>query len=1518
MRSNSARLLLIVFLTLAFAFLWAVSCSTQENKPSHPVESAEDVVPSGISAAIDGGGASDEEKPLSVIGADEEPADSQVADAALEGESVLKSELPAQPAETFESEAAPTNPSDPEVAANVGSESKSELEPKSESEREASPPRSGVGAASHESKAEDKIEIDSASGVGITTSVAHHSDYEASPVRESDDQAASAEPIIRIAAPEFTESRIYELGIPAIEKAFVFDLSAPVIETAEVVEDDFNFASRKLLILSIQNSSSEELGFIARKYSLSDSSASSILTSLGLSSEDVSRIKAAEGSNSDDKSDADGDVSDNRGPELTESDAKKLAEDLIPDKIPNDSIFMSKPDEVMLALRKAMLDMGFTQEDVGSLMASDQVVKRIGDFEKHLNQEDISFEESEDLADLIRDVISSDETDEADAYDEGSDSGSADGISSGADSESSSAAASKESDSVAESSGAKVSEPADSSVSSSYDFKVENADQVELYTISGKDMIRIGGNVQISFVLSGQTRTLKADHVLYDVSENEIIASGHISISSQSSDSKSLQDLAAESLSINLNDNKVRLSDAIGKTEKSNQSIHSSYYMSGKQLVLDSMTSEIYFDSGSLLPSSSPDKANWAISASKIIMRNNGDVLLSGLFFKIGRVPLVPRLPIIFILPGTPLVLNPAIGFSSSKGAFVNLTYEVFGKYSKIGNSGESGNSLTNLLKSDASGTLVKDGILYSYDNEGKSANPGSDYLVSFLDFYSEKGLFLGMEAKNTFFGKLNVTGKAGIAYMPQPKTGSIGSRSHKSFRYYFDIEDMSVSNIAGVNIKAKAPFYSDPDVGYDYQNRLTAFSIDSIFMKSPEFPSGVSSNATERRYQVSASYSKSFGLPALDSITADMNLDYSRYWAENGPNEYYSYASGEFTLPRVSLKASGTIFSFKKSDTSSVSVKRSINENFNELDESAKREQELLVMRDKVKFLNVIKVTDIETKVVPLSEYDASEKNADALVEDDAELFSDRSGFVHDPEKFSAHEDAFSRKGALGEKKDDESAADSSAVLDELASKRYSATAQISNSSSSLNSFFTGSHISLKYSLSDTFSNVFSKPSKRDRILGERKTSNSASGTITLEGGIGNNIFSFSEVLTPSYQYSFLESSANMVTREFSLRSSLSSSLNIPLSIPNINVSYSMSSVLYASKFANDDNAVEPSFTEKRIGWDSESISSHRVGLSMSFKSIVTAAVDTSLPPMESYTITPNLSFSMSGFGARVSHSLNGPNYSSLKSTKTSGSVSYSKDSFSTSFSVDYEYEKRSGNPGESLRPFNFSHNASISLLSSWLKLSESITFNGLTSSGQENYFSGMQFNVSVKEYFSAGFTVMGPYDNLELSKTVFKINVPEFNITFWKNRIVLSLGFTTTANVDFRDAFLNSLSYSFSLGFNIREFISISVSLGGSNNNFLKYTGNNRVGRFDFGAFVSDIFRGINFFSPDMASSNFKLDRLTVKLEHDMGDFLLTFSFTGKFELNVNEYEWKPEYSILLKWGVIPELKVDKTLKP
>ena len=122
-------------------------------------------------------------------------------------------------------------------------------------------------------------------------------------------------------------------------------------------------------------------------------------------------------------------------------------------------------------------------------------------------------------------------------------------------------------------------------------------------------------------------------------------------------------------------------------------------------------------------------------------------MFLSGAFLSIGRVP-VMYLPF-FFYPGSRLSLNPAFGFSSSRGLFVSATLELFGKYPSFSESGEE-SSFASLLRTGDGKDLVSNGLYYDTPGEeqgalAKWAASSGSHMTLLLDAYADSGLHAGI-----------------------------------------------------------------------------------------------------------------------------------------------------------------------------------------------------------------------------------------------------------------------------------------------------------------------------------------------------------------------------------------------------------------------------------------------------------------------------------------------------------------------------------------------------------------------------------------------------------------------------------------------------------------------------------------------------------------------------------------------------------------------------------------------------
>lgn len=1014
---------------------------------------------------------------------------------------------------------------------------------------------------------------------------------------------------------------------------------------------------------------------------------------------------------------------------------------------------------------------------------------------------------------------------------------------------------------------------------SDYSFKVESADRFEKISI-GQDgeSYALFGNVAVSFTANEETRLLKGDAVILSTQNKVLIAYGNISISSEQG--STLQDISSSMIVFTWNTNKLTLYQSQGTTDKKSGNKTIGYYMSGDAIVFDNVTTETYMSSATLATSKDKKNAYWSIDAHDIITKDTGDVFLTLLFLKIGRVPILP-LPALF-MTGSSLVFNPAIGLSSDKGMFVNTTTDIFGGFKESEGSTEDNlsASFTGLFATDTNkDTIKKDGLIYTRSQGEKTpleewAKKTSSHLTLFADVYSLEGIFAGIDTALNFLNKkITISLLGGGAYKPRQDVSSYTSTVYPKWRYGMYL-DFKVKH-TGIDMSLSFPFISDPQFKNAYLNRITKFAFDSILGTKQTFPTTYStSSETTLNEQLSLNLSlpSSLSTKYLSSSSIKLDASVQSLWKApyNGDRtQPYSYKSGEVKLPSVTASFSGTIFEFKQGTTTSTNLKEisymtalQMSSILDSVRNGSERlEKELLIQRAIDKQIELLKNDDsLKDKFISLDPIgDENNKTEQSL-----------------PTGFN----------------------EAKATLSE--DKRITAT-----------SFFDNSFIKLTYNINDEFSNTYAAPTEEGKFFGKQNLYNKLNGVFTLSGAINKEYLSFTSKLTPQLIYSKQENLNNQETLEFQL-----SGTNT-LSVPIIGLSWNLNMLYYKYKKTISDT--EPLLVQKTGGsWTKDDISAHNLSFSKSFiNNMFSFSLSGNLPPL-SASISPTLTFSYKGFTVKGSHSMTGDDITKLKNKTSYGSFSYSNSFISAQVGVEYDYSKEMVGM-KFLRPFAINESLSVTLFNSLLKIQQSIGYKGLSSSGVENYFSPLNLSVSVGSYLNAVIGFSGSADNLTLTTSRLNLQTGDLKISLWKGRIFIGLNIGGTMNFNFYDPFQNYLEYSFKFIFEIKEFLSAYISLNGSNKNFYKYFGGGTgAGAFSFKDMFEDLLRSLNIFNPnDLRNTNFVLSGLDIALSHDMGEWALSFKYTTDIVLEQNQWTWKPKYTILLQWSAIPELRVDKTIE-
>ena len=444
----------------------------------------------------------------------------------------------------------------------------------------------------------------------------------------------------------------------------------------------------------------------------------------------------------------------------------------------------------------------------------------------------------------------------------------------------------------------------------SFDLSVLSAESLVTHDTS----VIISGNADISFTDSnGNVSQLSADTIIIDTQNELLTALDNVSYTSDDENS-AIQAIDADIVTLYWSSGEIKVSNATTSSERTDESGGSvTFYTSGDTLTYTPGGSILY-DHG-VIASDEKDPYS-SITASELLMLPGSDMFISNAYLSIGRVPIL-YLPF-FFFPGSQVLGNPSFGFSSSKGAFINTTFELLGRDPDIG-TGSSESSSFMSLASTSSDTqnLQPVGSYYSSAETMSAAESwarrSGSHISLMADAYESGGLHLGIDgALNFFSSSLSLTFTDGIALSPS------SSYYNGRFRYY-GLNELSYDGY-GLSADLSLPFYSDSRVMMDFGNRLSGFSIMSA-IQSPSFPDTYSSTISTYSHELSLDYTLPSSLRSdyLSSLSISNFIVAADYRWNTSDLEFYMEKA---RLPVFSASLSGTLFSVSHSNEIIVSQK--------------------------------------------------------------------------------------------------------------------------------------------------------------------------------------------------------------------------------------------------------------------------------------------------------------------------------------------------------------------------------------------------------------------------------------------------------------------------------------------------------------------------------------------------------------------------------------------------------------------
>ena len=918
-----------------------------------------------------------------------------------------------------------------------------------------------------------------------------------------------------------------------------------------------------------------------------------------------------------------------------------------------------------------------------------------------------------------------------------------------------------------------------------YSVLIEGAD----YLSSSQGVITLRGNVSLSFSKGDDETIMISDEVVIDTSSSLIVALGNVNFSSQGENNA--QRIDADIVSFYWEKGNLVVENASTLNERKNSEGEDvNVYTVGERLT--------YFDNGSAIYedgyiASSDDDPLSSISASRITMLPGSDMLIENAVLNIGRVPIF-YFPF-FFFPGSRITGNPSFGFTSTRGAFLNTTFEIFGHSQLIDNSDSS--SFASIFSDvDESDNLVPRGSYYTADQDLSAleswADASESHMAVMADVYQETGLHLGLDTRINLFDKsLGFDSFSGVALT------YTNNANESNFRYYSE-NSLSYS-FSGLSLLLSYPVYSDSNVLVDFGNRITSFSIESLFFQSPSFPSTYSSAITSfsRIAELKYSLPSSLRSDYLSSLSISRLRAESRY---SWDSRNHKYVIDYIDLPKLTASASGSFFNF-------------------EYEDKGEDDEEL----------------------------------------DEAELF-----LLSDPLLYDVFHEDLIREGHAG------------AV--------YS--------------------IGMGYSINQDLENNLEYS---DGEQSSSSLSSTSSLRLTTELDLGD-YFLLRSIITPSYTYEKEEDEEELSwSDEFLLTNT------IEAEIPYIGLKYSLTNRAYEHERMFSDEMLET--TDSLWRFDKDHVSTHSISLSKTFS---TAAGD--FTPSISYTLypltgslTPSLSYRYGDFATSFSYRFQNDeeNDGAFLSDLIKLSLAYNGTNVIASSSFSYQsadYDKNAF-----FRPLEISSQFSLRTSDKAYSITEQLEWKGYDSaSGLENYVSSLKTILSVP-YFTCYVDFTGPFSSLSLDTVNASIKADDILIRGWKNRIYLSLGLSSTLNLDIQNIAASSFTITPSIIFSIAEFLDFRLSFTSSNNNFASYQ--DERGKFSLSELFNDLVRSFDFFGEGRYNTNFNMSQINLEVVHYMQDWALHCNYSSSVVLSDDVYRFVPQFSIYLSWNTFPDLKIDES---
>lgn len=265
---------------------------------------------------------------------------------------------------------------------------------------------------------------------------------------------------------------------------------------------------------------------------------------------------------------------------------------------------------------------------------------------------------------------------------------------------------------------------------------IESAEQSEFFTLDvvNEEYARLRGKVQITIKEGDTSYTLSAEELLYNKTRNQLSARGNVVYTKKKGEVT--ETFRGAALNLNLDS----LSGAFlgGFSERAMEGKSNAYKFTGQVISRDAEGSTVLQDVE--ITTASVEEPYWSIHASKLWLLPGNDWAISHAVLKVGEIPLF-YIPFLY-LPGDEVVFHPVLGYRNREGSFFQTTTYLLGR-PKASSSTE--NSITRLLGSSENEERRLEGLFLRATGERRKSEEEVSLAVLF-DMYANLGMYGGLE----------------------------------------------------------------------------------------------------------------------------------------------------------------------------------------------------------------------------------------------------------------------------------------------------------------------------------------------------------------------------------------------------------------------------------------------------------------------------------------------------------------------------------------------------------------------------------------------------------------------------------------------------------------------------------------------------------------------------------------------------------------------------------------------------